>query len=371
MRTWISVILFAVLWLGAAGFALAQETEEPAADAHSDLDIWLQAEALNRRCQVLNYFETRAIAEHIAAIPEDLSARREMAAEAVAERECSPQDADIVYARRIYVRALLKSLLASNQSEAMSEDRAGRKMAALELMGFTQRFYGRNYDSGTVYLFMELDEEGADPEAIWSTFYPTVDDIHWQLRLEEKGWKYNVHSTAPDAYVAIKMDEETVFPARLGPRQEVSILDADGAALGINAAHGVMDDGRIVVLLSKDLAESGPAAFKGTLFVQEDPSADLWAQDNWRASALRFEAEALDDEACPADTCLVLPQAASDLVAARAAEHPGFDAYELVIGAAAAFPLEMTQAADLRTRFNPPAVSVANRFSRVIGVASS
>ena len=322
-----------------------------------DLDIWLQAEALNRRCQVLNYFETRAIADHIATRQEDLAARRDAAIKAVAERECSPKDAAIVHVRRIYVRAALKSLLASNQSEAMSNDRDGRKLAGQELMSFAARFYGPNFDAGTVHLFMELDEEGADPEAIWQDFYPTVDDIHWQLRLEQKGWKFHPHATETGAYTAVKMGEENeAYPAILGPRTAIDILDTHGERLSVSAVQGVSDEGRIVVLVSKDSADWGPVDLNATLFVQEQPDLTAWNAHAWRAAAITFAAEVSSGADCPADFCLTLPLEASAAIAARREDNGADDAFELVIGDAGQFPLDTTAPADLRMRFNPPSL---------------
>nr|WP_321442161.1 hypothetical protein [uncultured Hyphomonas sp.] len=381
MRLIVSCLSVLVLCLLAPSPAAARE--EPL-DSYGVLDTWLRAEQLEQRCHMLNYFEIREIdrginnAKDLTKEGKAVSAaagqsyfeielekmvnmveqRRETARLAVADRPCDAGDADIRAVRGGYIRNYLKALIAAQQSQQRQMDRSGRKRAGDQLLTFVQSLYGQNYEAVGQQLIAELQAEGYDANVAWEAMKNPINDGLWQMRLGEKGFAYQSDPEAHGYYRAVRTDGSgTAFPARLGHRFNPKIRDADWLAIEINEAEGVMDDGRLVILISKDASDWGPKTLGAQLLVQDEREWD-WDRNDWRAGTLRFDATLLEDAECPADFCFVFPQEATEAIVARQALEKAYDYnYELVITAPNQFPLSDEMSTYGRDRYYPPSLT--------------
>ena len=377
---WMSVPFIVALLLLLPLVSSAQSQSSPTYDA---LDIWLRAEQLNQRCQILNYFEVREIERGINfnknLTPEGvatqaaigwpsfeteltnmvamLDARRNTARLAVAKKVCSDLDTDIRAVRSNYVRSYLKGLIAAQQSQARLTGRNGRRNAGDLLLRFAQTLYGANYETVGQAVVQELQAEGFDADTAWNALKNPIDDGLWQMRLSEKGYNFQSLKGQPGYYQAIKRDGTgTVFPARFSHRFNPKIVDGGGYEIEINQAEGVTDDGRFVILVSKDAADWGPKTLRAQLLVQETSAQYGWIGISWREFTLRFDAEVETGTECPADFCFTFPPEATEAVRSRRAQKDGFFNYELVIAPPNAFPLEDKMSEYGRVSYYPPSL---------------
>ena len=350
-------------------------------DPYAALDSWMRAEALNERCNLLNFFEIRSIDKAINDAAQDtpegqvsvyaigqpgfnqalakqkamMSAHRKQAAADVAGRPCTITDEDIKTARSSYVPFYLKAMLAAQAAPELNSGRAGQKNAAMQLGQFAGKLFGDNYQSVASQLIAQNANEGVTPSSAWKAIRASVFDALWQIRLREKNYAYQPYAGEPGYYRAKLVDVDgAFFPARLGHRFHPEIRDASGAKIRINQAEGVMDNGKIVILVSKDAANWGPNTLEAELLVQKEPDLMAWNSSDWRADTLRFRAEQLVDPSCPADFCFVFPEEASDAIRARRAEKGANYGYELFIGPPNLFPLKDDAGIFLRDRYYPP-----------------
>lgn len=356
------------------------------AATYAALDAWLRADQLNRRCNLLNYFEIRLIEDGIngakdrtpegrqtqaaigwpgfdarlAELSAMLDSHRASAKAAVADRACSTDDADIRAVRAALLRNLLKLLTAAQTAPTKASDRAGRKAVAQDLVNFTAALYGDNFQTVGQQLVAELQASPIQPDNAWKALKPTVEDGLWQTRLAGKGFAFKPDPDAGGYYRAVKADGSGGLAARLGARANPSIEDASGYNVEINRVQGVMDDGRMIVLIGKDAADWGPSQLKAELMVQKTPGWDQWRSQTWRRDALHFTAEPLADADCPADFCFVFPAAASDAVRTRQAEGSasGYN-YELFIAPPERFPPSETAGTASRNNYYPPLLATA------------
>lgn len=359
----------------------AAQSEPPG--PYDILDIWLRVEQLEQRCHILNYFEIQEIERGIVGAtkqtPEgnatqaaigwpnfdaELEKRMKMVDErrtdarlAVAERPCTDQDTDVVALRSSYVRRYLKALIASQQSRARQTDRAGRRRAGDQLFGFAQSLYGANYETVGQSLISELQSEGFDADVAWNVLKNPINDGLWQIRLGEKAHAYQSRQDQPGYYRAVKTDgSEEVFPAQLTHRSNPKIIDSAGYSIEINQAEGVTDDGRFVIMVSKDSSEAGSQSLQAQLLVQEVSARHGWIGVTWRESTLKFDADVETGAGCPVDFCFTFPVEASEAVRVRRADEDGFYNYELVIAAPNAFPLETKMNEYGREAYYPPSL---------------
>ncbi len=350
-------------------------------DPYAALDSWMRAEALNERCNMLNYFEVRTIDKAINDAAQDtpegqasnsaagqswfeetfakykamLNAHRKQAKTDASGRPCTGADADITAARSAYAPFYLRAMLAARNAPELNSGRAGQKNAAMQLGQFAGKMFGDNYQSVASQLAAQNTNEGVTPSSAWKGIQSSVYDTLWQIRLGEKNYVYQPYPGEPGYYRAkLTNVDGAYFPARLGHRFHPDIHDASGAKIRINQAEGVMNSGRIVILVSKDASNWGPKTLEAELLVQKEPDLMAWNKNDWRAGTIRFRAETLDDPSCPADFCFVFPEEASDAIRARRAEMGSSHNYELFIGPPNLFPLKDDAGTSQRDRYYPP-----------------
>lgn len=374
------VSFLSVLAIGLVMPSPASAREEPS-DVYAVLDTWLRAEEFNERCRVLNYFEVqrvkRGISASASATPEGkdvkvlagtafrdeavaqrdnmVETHRAAAGEAVADRACGQSDADITALRIFYIREYVKSLLASQSSPDLQKDTAGRKYAAQNLFDFSKGMYGAKFDPLIQEVSAELQAEGFDADTAWDGLDDSINDLQWQLRLGEKGYGFHPVPNGNGTYEAVKLDGSgTRFPAKLSERDDPSFMNSEGRPVSVNRADGVMDDGRLVTLVSMDSAESVVPALQAQLFVQKEADVRAWSQSDWRSKSLSFMADVETGPDCPADFCFIFPQEASDAVRERQDTGNAADyKFELVIAEPEQFPLPETKNSNTRRRFHP------------------
>ncbi|MEZ6002491.1 hypothetical protein [Hyphomonas sp.] len=378
IRLFIIVCLTALL---VRAFPANAEGETADPDPYAPLDSWMRAEALNERCNILNYFEVRTIDKSINETGQDtpegkaslyavgqpgfedklaeyktmLSAHRKQAQADVTDRPCTPADADIMAARSAYVPFYLRAMLAAQTAPELNSGRAGQKTAAMQLGQFAGSMFGDNYQSVASQMIAQNTSEGVTPSGAWKSIRTSVFDTLWQIRLDEKKYAYQPIPGEPGYYRAkLANVDGAFFPARLGHRFHPDIRDASGAKIRINQAEGVMNSGRIVILVSKDAANWGPNTLEAELLVQDAPDSMAWNKNDWRAGTIRFRAEKLDDPSCPADFCFVFPAEASDAIRVRRADKGASYSYELFIGPPNLFPLKDEESTYQRDRYYPP-----------------
>lgn len=375
------LVCVAVLLVRALPANAEGETADPG--PYASLDSWMRAEALNERCNMLNYFEVRTVDKAINDAAQDtpegqasnsaagqpwfeetfakykamLNAHRKQAKTDVSDRPCTGADADITAARSAYAPYYLRAMLAAQTAPELNSGRAGQKNAAMQLGQFAGKMFGDNYQSVASQLVAQNTNEGVTPSSAWKGIQGSVYDALWQIRLGEKNYVYQPYPGEPGYYRAkLANVDGAFFPARLGHRFHPDIRDASGAKIRINQAEGVMDSGRIVILVSKDAANWGPNTLEAELLVQEAPDLMAWNKKDWRAGTIRFRAEKLDDPSCPADFCFVFPAEASDAIRARRAEKAASYNYELFIGPPNLFPLKDEKSTYQRDRYYPPSL---------------
>ncbi|MEZ5947561.1 MAG: hypothetical protein R3C04_12060 [Hyphomonas sp.] len=378
-------LLLAGAWL--AFFMAGPARAEPEADgqAYQRLDIWMRADALNQRCNVVNYFETRQVTEHLGnaarATPEgaaDLEAlghptwpaanavykamlaeRRAAATAAVAGAECSANHPDIVAVRKAYTRPMLKQLMGGYESASRKTDTAGRRAASDNLIKFIISLYG-NDTAQTLMKTLngELVAEGAIADSQWAYLKTEVDDALWQTRLSEKGYKFVPVPGRDERFRAAKSDGSGAFPATFRPRREFTYKDTlEGLVdIRISIAEGWTDDGRLVILLSKDAADWGAPQLKAELLAQQDPGPTEWNRIDWRGRATAYAADPPGALDCPADFCFIFPQEVTEAIRTRHMAVGEVYSYELYIAPDALFPFEKSRSSAFRTRYYPPAL---------------
>ena len=375
------LILFCLTIFTAQAFPVFAEDQTTNTDPHAILGSWMRAEALNERCNLLNYFEVRTIDKAINDAAQDtpegqaslyaigqpgfeqalakqkamMSKQRKQAQADVADRPCTTADEDIKAARSAYVPFYLRAILAAQTAPELNSGRAGQKNAAMQLGQFAGRLFGDNYEAVANQLIAENANAGVTPSNAWKGIQTSVFDALWQIRLHEKNYVYQPYPGEPGYYRAKLADVEGgFFPARLAYRTHPKIRDASGAKIRINQAQGVMDSGRIVILVSKDAANWGPNSLEAEILVQKEPDLMAWNKKDWRAGTIRFRADKLADPSCPADFCFVFPAEASDAIRVRRAEKGASYNYELFIGPPNLFPLKDEESTYQRDKYYPP-----------------
>lgn len=373
------LVLLAGLTFGAGPSVAQGESEVP--DPYAALDTWMRADALNERCNLLNYFEVRTIDGQIrdAALetPEGrnsafsvgqanfettlekkaqmMEAHRKQAQADVADRPCAADDEDIKMARATYVPFYFQALLAAMNAPELNSGRAGQKNAAIQLGNFAAKMYGANSQAVAQQLAAQNTADGVTPSSAWRAIRSTVFDTLWQMRLAEKKYTYQPYPGQPGYYRAKLINVDgAFFPARLGHRTHPTIRDASGAKIRINQAQGIMDSGRIIVMVGKDAANWGPNTLEAELLVQKYEGSDWWNQKNWRENTMKFRAEQMDAPSCPADFCFVFPEEATDAIRRRRSEVGAVYNYELFIGPPNLFPLNDEESTYGRDKYYPP-----------------
>lgn len=369
----------------AAAPALAQQdgsggTATPAMTAEQQLDVWLRAQALDQRCAVLNYFETRLVSEGVsnalqqtaagreaaskagqagfeAALEKSrqlLSARSEAARQATATAPCSPDQPDIMMVRQTYFRSIFKALLASQNAIARANDTEARQRAASELGALVRALYGDSTDPLGQALVEELYAEMPDVEEVWTNMRPLIDNTSWQLRLQEAGVR-PVHQPGAPGYYRLEptSDTATGVPATFSHLIWPKVWGEDGSKVRVLQLQGLTDDGRVIVLITRTGERAGPDALKAQLLVQEPPGLIAWSYLDWRETTLRFDAGPLEGAPCPTDFCFVFPLEASAALRARRGDAAPDYAVELYIAPPSAFPPPAKSATSRRDRFYP------------------
>ena len=377
LRGILAAVSLAVL---TAAPALAQETPE---QAYKRLDIWLRAGALNQRCNVLHYFEARRIAASVrdaarltpegdaalealgspawpaadAAYDTMMAAHRKTAGEAVTDAECTQANPDILSVRRAYMRPIFKHLIGGYESYGRKTDPAGRQAVADDLLGLISSLYGNSAQTLMQTLIDELVAEKANPDSQWAQVSSEVDDTLWAKRLQEKGYVFAPVPEQLNRYRAVKSDGSGEFPATFRPRVSGSYYDKFEAevTIDVSIAEGWTDDGRFVVLLSKDAANWGVNTLRADLLVQPEPGRSAWEALNWRDQATAYTADQPEADACPADFCFIFPAEVTEAIGMRHASGEAYN-YELYIAPGEMFPIEPFRGSALRERYFPPAL---------------
>ena len=384
MTGWFSkATLAAAAWLAACMLpgAAAQQTGPTDAQIYTALDTWLRADEYNARCRQLNYFEVEEIARRIndvkdltpegkemvgaigqpgfdaklEVVREMLETRRKTAREAVASRACNESDADLSDARGTYLKNFLKAIIAAQNAPAKASDSQARRDAMTELTNFIIRLYGTNYNTVGQQLVAELQAEGFDPDTAWRVLEVPLDDSIWQLNMKSKGFDYHPYYGALGYYKAVRTNGTGDFPAKLTKRTLFDVRDEVGTKLKVSKADGLMDDGRLVVLVNKQGKYPG-LALQAELLVQESAEDyGKWSAEDWRSRTLRFTPEVMAAADCPVDFCFVFPVEAAETIRTRQAAEDSFKyRYELFVGEAARFPLSENAYPFQRTEYHPP-----------------
>ncbi|MCR9079004.1 MAG: hypothetical protein NXH78_07880 [Hyphomonadaceae bacterium] len=345
--------------------ATAQPADQPRDPNSAALDGWLHAEQLNERCNLLHYYEVRLVEdsvfdmqnkapefraikfdntmeaeERVARLQTLLADRRMQAADAMASAACDANHPAIRAIRGAYAPHFMQMLIGAHGAAELANARAGEKYAYDQLLALLQTLYGADWQTQVEATMSILNEQAGNwnETSMWSALRPHLHDVVWQFRLNEKGYKYKPIRGNWVRFQPVKADGTGAFPAMFQHRQIQRVQLPDGVT-ELYRVNGRMDDGRLVTMLASHSKSNPAGPLRATLLKQNEVDLLSWSNDDWRADTTAFEAETLDDDACPLDHCFVFPIEAATRMDTQTAEDSRVS-YELYVGAPETYPLD-------------------------------